>query len=93
MILDEFVAVARAERASFREYRTKRLILERYDAMAEAFREAEVDPGVRVILLTGTPDAFTAGNDLGTEASVDAFDTYVQWIRTYGVPSPPPPPQ
>jgi len=35
----------------------------------------------------------TAGNDLGTEASVDAFDTYVQWIRTYGVPSPPPPPQ
>lgn len=35
----------------------------------------------------------TAGNDLGTEGSVDAYDTYVQWIRTYGVPSPPPPPR
>lgn len=40
-ILDTFPIVKRKDEAAFGEYRTKRLILERYDAMAEA--EAEAD--------------------------------------------------
>lgn len=36
-----------------------------YEAMAQAFEEAEVDPTVRCVLLTSTGDTFTAGNDLG----------------------------
>ena len=35
-----------------------------YDALADAFRQAEDDPAVRVVLVHGLPDAFTAGNDL-----------------------------
>ncbi|WP_454720006.1 MULTISPECIES: enoyl-CoA hydratase [Cupriavidus] len=35
-----------------------------YQAMADALRAAETDPAVRVILLRGKPEVFTAGNDL-----------------------------
>lgn len=35
-----------------------------YAATADAFAQAESDPAVRVILLAGTDDCFTAGNDL-----------------------------
>ncbi|MEM1043973.1 MAG: enoyl-CoA hydratase [Bacteroidota bacterium] len=35
-----------------------------YAALAEAFQRAEGDPSVRVVLLHGAGDAFTAGNDL-----------------------------
>lgn len=35
-----------------------------YGALAEAFDRAEADPAVRVVLLHGAGDAFTAGNDL-----------------------------
>lgn len=38
---------------------------EMYLAMVNAFRDAENDSEIRIILLTGTPGAFTAGNDLG----------------------------
>lgn len=31
----------------------------------------------------------TADTSLGTEASVDAYDTYVQWIRTHSTPPAP----
>jgi enoyl-CoA hydratase/carnithine racemase len=37
---------------------------EMYDAFARALREAEADAGVRVILVHGRPEAFTAGNDI-----------------------------
>ncbi len=37
---------------------------EMYDALAAAISAAEAEPGVRVMLLHGTPEAFTAGNDL-----------------------------
>jgi enoyl-CoA hydratase/carnithine racemase len=40
------------------------LTQEMYGAMAEALAAAEADAGVRVILLHGTRDCFTAGNDL-----------------------------
>jgi enoyl-CoA hydratase/carnithine racemase len=36
-----------------------------YTAMADALTRAAAAPGVRVVLITGTGDAFTAGNDLG----------------------------
>jgi len=35
-----------------------------YNAFADAVEQGEADPGVRVILLYGKGDAFTAGNDL-----------------------------
>jgi len=41
------------------------LTLEMYSALAGALEAAQDDPAVRVVLLTGTGDAFTAGNDLG----------------------------
>jgi enoyl-CoA hydratase/carnithine racemase len=35
-----------------------------YQAMADALKEARGDPAVRVVLLSGSADLFTAGNDL-----------------------------
>src|ERR1700739_2217391 len=35
-----------------------------YLGMVEALKQAESDSNVRVILITGTQDCFTAGNDL-----------------------------
>lgn len=35
-----------------------------YQAMADALKDAEGDPAVRVILFCGKPDVFTSGNDL-----------------------------
>lgn len=40
------------------------LTLAMYDALREALERAEADADVRVVLLHGTPEAFTAGNDL-----------------------------
>jgi enoyl-CoA hydratase/carnithine racemase len=37
---------------------------EMYDAFAAALREADADEAVRVILVHGRPEAFTAGNDI-----------------------------
>src|SRR5258708_426683 len=36
-----------------------------YLAIVQAFRDAESDAEIRIVLLSGTPGAFTAGNDLG----------------------------
>ena len=35
-----------------------------YNAMADAFDTADRDPAIRVVLLTGTGDTFTSGNDI-----------------------------
>lgn len=35
-----------------------------YQAMADGIRQAEADPAVRVIVIAGQPQIFTAGNDL-----------------------------
>jgi enoyl-CoA hydratase/carnithine racemase len=35
-----------------------------YQAMADALKEADADAGVRVVLFEGSPDIYTAGNDL-----------------------------
>jgi enoyl-CoA hydratase/carnithine racemase len=40
------------------------LTADMYDALSTALEQAEVDDGVRAILLHGNGDAFTAGNDL-----------------------------
>ena len=37
-----------------------------YRAMADALRAGDADPAVRCIVIHGTADAFTAGNDLET---------------------------
>lgn len=35
-----------------------------YTALTDALRQADEDPGVRVVLLRGTDDCFTSGNDI-----------------------------
>ena len=35
-----------------------------YDGVEQAFRRADRDPAIRVVLLTGTGDTFTSGNDI-----------------------------
>ncbi len=40
-----------------------------YAALADALGQAEADPAVRAVLLHGSGDAFTAGNDLGDFAA------------------------
>jgi enoyl-CoA hydratase/carnithine racemase len=40
-----------------------------YTAMADALAKADRDPAVRVILITGTSDCFTAGNDIADFAA------------------------
>ncbi len=40
------------------------LTADMYNALSDAVEEAEADPAVRVLLLCGRGDAFTAGNDL-----------------------------
>ena len=39
---------------------------EMYYGLADALRTANADPAVRVIVLTGTGDSYTAGNDIGS---------------------------
>ncbi|MGE5321656.1 MAG: enoyl-CoA hydratase [Actinomycetota bacterium] len=55
-----------------------------YIAMAEAIRDAEQDTTVRVILLTGTDDCFTAGNDIAdfSVASPDEAPVAIEYLRT-----------
>lgn len=43
-----------------------------YRGLAEGLAAALADPGVRAIVLTGGPDVFTAGNDLGDFAKVQS---------------------
>ena len=46
-----------------------------YIALTEAFHEAERDPGIRVLLLSGEGDSFTSGNDLSSFASLIGMET------------------
>ncbi|WP_034301274.1 enoyl-CoA hydratase [Herbaspirillum sp. RV1423] len=47
-----------------REEKKNAITAAMYQQMADAIRDAEADSAVRVILFTGKPQAFTAGNDL-----------------------------
>lgn len=66
------------------------LTLEMYQAMANALVQAEDEPTVRVILLHGTADCFTSGNDLqdflanppsGPESPVFCFLTAISQAK------------
>lgn len=48
-----------------RPERKNALTMAMYSAMAELLNSAATDPGVRVVILTGTGEVFTSGNDLG----------------------------
>lgn len=48
-----------------RPERKNAITAEMYHGIASALAEGDADPAVRVMLLHGTDDAFTAGNDLG----------------------------
>lgn len=51
---------------------------EMYNAIRGAFDSAGDDPQIRVVLLTGAGDAFTAGNDLHDFASWDDYESACQ---------------
>lgn len=65
---------------------------ELYLALAEALRAADADPQVRVIVLTGAGDAFTAGQDLTEMASmantkeVIGFEVLLDALEALGKP-------
>ena len=48
------------------------LTLAMYRLLIAALEQAEADESVRVVLITGTPDCFTAGNDLADFASASS---------------------
>ena len=50
------------------------LTVDMYRAMTAAIREAVADDGVRVLLVTGSGDAFTSGNDLRDFAEAPPMD-------------------
>ena len=67
------------------------LTFEMYEGMTEAFSKADGDPGVRVVLITGTPDCFTAGNDLADFAAakpgqVSPAVRYLETLASTGKP-------
>ena len=45
------------------------LTFEMYTGLTEALTKADGDPAVHVVLITGAPDCFTAGNDLADFAA------------------------
>ncbi|VVD59689.1 enoyl-CoA hydratase [Pandoraea communis] len=47
-----------------RAHKKNAITAEMYQAIAEGIAEAEADPSLRVILIQGQPEAFSAGNDL-----------------------------
>ena len=62
-----------------------------YNAMADAFETADRDPAIRVVLLTGTGDTFTSGNDIkdfqaraaeGTEGAGSRFLPTISTMQT-----------
>src|SRR5690349_13948018 len=55
-------AIARIQIA--RPERKNAITADMYTALSEALQAAEADPSVRVTLLHGQPDIFSAGNDL-----------------------------
>lgn len=54
-----------------------------YTALGEALDRAEADPAVRVVLLEGEGDAFTAGNDIADFAAVAAGDALRGDMKAY----------
>lgn len=56
-----------------RPQRKNALTMAMYEAMAEAIGRVEREPGLRVLLITGSGDSFTAGNDLADFMAADAL--------------------
>ena len=65
---------------------------ELYLALANALREADADPQVRVLVLTGAGDAFTAGQDLSEMSAMNeaegviGFEELLDALRDLGKP-------
>jgi enoyl-CoA hydratase len=67
------------------------------DALLRLFDRIEADPAIRVLVLTGTGRAFSAGYDLGSiaeraasaqeQTAGSAFETVVNWLEDLAVPT------
>jgi len=75
-----------------RPERKNALTMAMYTAMAELLDAAAKDPEVRVVILTGTEDAFTSGNDLadflGGSASGEESPVFQFMRALYDFPKP-----
>ncbi len=83
--VDNRVAVVTIDRPAKRNA----LSLAMYGRMADSLLEAELDPDVGAVVITGVGDVFTAGNDLADFASGDSLDEiarYLDAIATVRVP-------
>lgn len=56
------------------------LSLAMYGRMADSLLEADVDPDVGAVVVTGVGDVFTAGNDLADFASGDRLDEIARFL-------------
>lgn len=75
-----------------RPERKNALTMAMYSAMADLLDEAVSDPGVRVVILTGSGGAFTSGNDLadflGGSASGEESPVFRFMYALYNFPKP-----
>ncbi len=79
------IAVVTIDRPSKRNALTQ----EMYERIADALLEAESDPDIGAVVITGVEDAFTAGNDLAdfiAGSSLEQTDRFLEAISTVHVP-------
>lgn len=85
--MDNVVTIAKDRILTIRMNRPEKknaLTRAMYVAMTDAVHQAEQDAGVRVILLTGGDDSFTAGNDIAdfAAASPGEAPVAIEYLRT-----------
>lgn len=56
------------------------LALDMYETLIEALDEADADPSIHVVYITGTADSFSAGNDLNSFLSNPSADNAARFI-------------
>ncbi len=59
---------------------------QQYDELRTALAETQADDGIRVVLITGAPGAFSAGQDINEMGSGRNFTPFVDQLSTFDKP-------
>ena len=59
---------------------------QQYDDLRAALAETQTDDQIRVVLITGTPGAFSAGQDINEMGSGRQFTPFVDQLATFEKP-------
>jgi enoyl-CoA hydratase/carnithine racemase len=59
---------------------------QQYDELRTALAETQADAGIRVVLITGAPGAFSAGQDINEMGSGRNFTPFVDQLSTFDKP-------